>query len=305
MDNPLEITLQAFTRIGHSLLEALPRLLVALVVYFLLWVVARVAERAVWIVVNRASGERGLPLVLSRLTRYALLVVAVLVAVAIIFPGVSTADLITVLGASSIAIGFAFKDIFQNFLAGILILLRKPFLVGDQIRSGDHEGTVEDINVRATVLRTYSGERVVIPNQDIFGRPVLVRTAYGQRRSLLVVGIGYGEEIEAAQREIHRVLHRTPGVLSEPAPWVYATELAPSSVNLNVYYWTQAEQAEVLRVGNEVTRGVKEALDAAGIEIPFPTQVVLLHDQTLPENGQTTNDGARSARRPEGAAPRP
>jgi small-conductance mechanosensitive channel len=285
-------------------MEALPRLLVALVVYFLLWAVARIAERAVWLVVHRASGDRGLPLVLSRLTRYGVLVVAVLVAVAIIFPAVSTADLIAVLGASGIAIGFAFKDIFQNFLAGILILLRKPFLVGDQIRSGDHEGTVEDINVRATVLRTYSGERVVIPNQDIFGRPVLVRTAYGQRRSLLVVGIGYGEAIEAAQREIHRVLRRTPGVLSEPAPWVYAAELAPSSVNLNVYYWTGAEQAEVLRAGNEVTRGVKEALDAAGIEMPFPTRAVLLRDETPSENGQAHDQEERPARRPADVARR-
>jgi small-conductance mechanosensitive channel len=285
MDNPLEITLDAFNRIGRTLVEALPRLLVALIVYAVIWGIARGVERVVLVLVQRASGERSLPLVLSRLAKYALLILGFLIAATIIFPTVSTADLLAVLGASSIAIGFAFKDIFQNFLAGILILLRKPFIVGDQIRSGDYEGTVEDINIRSTVMRTYSGERVVIPNQDIFGRPVLVRTAYGRRRSLLVVGIGYGENIERAQRVIRETLAGVYGVLSDPGPWVYADELAPSSVNLNVYYWTAAEQAEVLRVGDRVLRRVKEALDAAGIEMPFPTRVVLFYDQTPQPDG--------------------
>jgi len=132
-----------------------------------------------------------------------------------------------------------YEDILQNFFAGLLILWRRPFRVSDQIRVKDFEGTVEEINMRSTRLKTYDGEWVILPNGDVYTSSILVRTAYDQRRLKFVVGIGYPDSIEEARQVIHDVLAGIEGVLDEPAPWVYASELAGSSVNLTVYFWVK------------------------------------------------------------------
>ncbi|WP_229755789.1 mechanosensitive ion channel family protein, partial [Deinococcus soli (ex Cha et al. 2016)] len=112
------------------------------------------------------------------LTRFQTLALGVLVALTVVFPTLTAASLFGALGVRGVAIGFAFKDIFQNLLAGLLILITRPFRIGDQIVSGEHEGTVEDIQVRATLLHTYDNRRVVIPNSELYTNRVIVNTAY-------------------------------------------------------------------------------------------------------------------------------
>jgi small-conductance mechanosensitive channel len=197
----------------------------------------------------------------------------------VIFPSFKPGDIIAGLGITSVAIGFAFKDILQNFFAGLLILWRRPFRVGDQIRVKDFEGTVEDINMRSTRLKTYDGERAILPNGDVYTSSILVRTAYDQRRLKFVVGIGYPDSIEEARQVIHDVLKDTEGVLTDPAPWVYVSELAGSSVNLTVYFWVKSQQANALKVSDKVVTGIKLALDKAEIDMPYPHTVVLLEQQ--------------------------
>jgi small-conductance mechanosensitive channel len=131
---------------------------------------------------QRRGEQRTLELAIGRLAQAAILLVGVLVAVTAAFPSFTPADLISTLGIGGVAIGFAFKDIFQNFLAGILILVTRPFGVGDQIRFKDYEGTVEDIQTRATYLKTYDGRRVIIPNGELYTNSVTVNTAFPQRR---------------------------------------------------------------------------------------------------------------------------
>ena len=113
------------------------------------------------------------------------------------------------LGITSVVIGFAFKDVLQNFFAGILILWRRPFIVGDEIKVGTYEGTVEEITTRSTRVKTYDGERAVLPNGDVYTNAVLVRTAYNNRRVRLNVGIGYKDSIERARSIIREVLQKT------------------------------------------------------------------------------------------------
>ncbi len=188
--------------------------------------------------------------------------------------------LVAGLGITSIALGFAFKDILQNWLAGVLILWRRPFQVGDQTRTGSFEGTVEAIDVRATRLWTYDGERVVLPNGEVYTHPILVRTAFGHRRVRLTVGIGYEASIDEARGVVMRAVEETPGVLPRPGPWVYVAEFAPSSVDLAIYFWTGAEQGNVLALTDRVAARIKQALDAARIDIPYPHTVVRLDDGT-------------------------
>lgn len=273
-------------------LGQLPYIVIGLIVFVAFLVVARVLKRTV-----RAAGERTrldltLADLLGRLASFVITVLGLFVAAVIIFPAFKPGDLITGLGITSVAIGFAFKDVLQNFFAGILILWRRPFIVGDQIRAREYEGTVEEITVRSTRLRTYDGERAVLPNGDVYTHAVLVRTAYDKRRVKFTVGIGYPDSIEEARSTIKRVLTETEGVLADPAPWIYVTELAPSSVNFTVYFWVQSEQAKVLEVSDRVATGIKLALDRAGIDMPFPHRVILFQNVT------GTRDGAVAESRP-------
>jgi len=138
---------------------------------------------------------------------------------------------------------------------------------------------VEEINVRSTRLKTYDGERAVLPNGDVYTRAILVRTAYDRRRVKFVVGIGYPDSIEEARAAIHESLKKTEGVLADPEPWVFVSELAGSSVNFTIYFWVGAPQANLLKVSDRAITGVKLALDTAQIDMPFPHTVVIFQNE--------------------------
>ena len=163
------------------------------------------------------------------------------------------------------------KNSCNLLLSGILLLLSEPFRIGDQIISGNFEGTVEDIQIRATTIRTYDGRKVVIPNSQLYTSPMTVNTAYSQRRLEFDVGIGYENNIVDAQRVILNVLKAVPTVSKLAEPSVIATALADSSVVLRVR-WFIDDGTQTNRVAsiNEVIILVKEALEKANISIPFP-----------------------------------
>lgn len=146
----------------------LPAIVVGLVVFLLFYLASSLAAGAVRKLAERYRRQRNVGLELGRLTQWLVLLLGLLVTAVIIFPNLTPARMIEFLGIGSVAIGFAFRDILQNFLAGILLLLAEPFRIGDQIIVGNYEGTVEDIQTRATMIRTYDGRRVVIPNTDLF-----------------------------------------------------------------------------------------------------------------------------------------
>jgi small conductance mechanosensitive channel len=260
--------------------ERLPYLLVGIFVFLLFWLLGKLLRKVINKVATQTHAiDDMLANLVSRIISTLVSILGFLVACVIIFPSFKPGDIIAGLGITSVAIGFAFKDILQNFFAGLLILWRRPFKVGDQIQVNNFEGTVEEINMRSTRLKTYDGERVILPNGDVYTSSVLVRTAYDKRRIKFVVGIGYPDSIEEARTVIHGVLSATDGVLAEPAPWVYVSELAGSSVNLTVYFWTESQQASVLKVSDQVVTGIKLALDQANIDMPYPHTVVLLEKQ--------------------------
>lgn len=272
------ILLESLRQLWSGFVAGVPRVLAGLVVLFLFLLASRALAAAIRGGAAKARLHSNLSQLLGRLARFAGTVLGIFVAAVVVFPAFKLGDLVAGLGITSIAIGFAFKDILQNFFAGILILWRQPFQVGDEIKSGEYEGTVEEINSRSTRIKTYDGERAVVPNADIYTSTVLVRTAYPSRRARLVVGIGYKDSIEEGQRVIRGVLESTDGVLQEPEPWIHVTELAPSSVNLTVYFWVHPKQSNLLKVRADVARRIKEALDGANIDMPYPHTVVLLEN---------------------------
>src|SRR5919106_1772674 len=243
-----DVVWQVFSQLFARLLAHLPYLILGFVVFVFFLIAARLVKRILITAGQRTRLDLTLADLLGRLASAFTLILGFLVAAVIIFPTFNPGDLIAGLGITSVAIGFAFKDVLQNFFAGILILWRRPFIVGDEIKVGNYEGTVEEITTRSTRVRTYDGERAVLPNGDVYTNAVLGRTAYNNRRVRLSVGIGYQDSIERARSVIRQAVEKTEGVLHEPAPSVLVAELAPSSVNFNIFFWTNSRQANVLTV---------------------------------------------------------
>lgn len=267
--------------------KLLPNIGVALVVAILFWFLGM----GLGALVRRTANTRGrgdLGDVGGSLIRWAIVVVGFMLAVTIIAPSVTPGDLFAGLGVSSVAIGFAFKDILQNLLAGILILLRQPFEVGDQIVSGGHEGTVEKIETRATMIKTYDGRRVVIPNSDIYTDSVVVNTAFDIRRSQYDIGIGCNDDWGAARRIMAEACAGVSGVQADPAPETIPIELGDFANVIRLRWWTRSDRASQIHTFGEVLEAVYKALDAEGIDMPYPTQVHLFHDQTEETDGDRT-----------------
>lgn len=269
----------------NDVVSAIPSVIVGIVVFILFLLLGRLVRAAVTRVVNR-YGRTSVSLVLGRLAQWGMALLAVLVAAIIIFPSVNPADVLSLLGIGSVAIGFAFRDVLVNFLGGILLLVTEPFRIGDQIRFGDYEGTVEHIETRATMIRTYDGRRAVIPNGELFTQSVMVNTAFENRRVEYDIYIGYSDDIEKAKQVILDALHDLPTILSTPSPDVLCMELADYGVGLRVRWWiAPPKRMDALDTRDQVLSRAKTALQKAGIDLPFPTQQVLFHDQTEATDG--------------------
>lgn len=265
---------------GDGFVRMLPLIGIGILVFLVFWVIASFTRRSIERYVEKRDEYSGAAIAFSRLAYILIMLLGVLVAVTVAFPSITPAKLFSALGIGGVAIGFAFKDIFQNLLAGILILIRQPFKVGDEITSGEYTGTVETIETRATFIKTYDGKRIIVPNSKIYTEPVTVITAYQILRSEYDVGIGYGDDVAEARRLALEAVQGVEGVMSDPAPDVLLWDLAGSSQNLRVRWWTDPTRGNVVKTKDRVLERVAGRLAEAGIDLPFPTNVVLLHDQT-------------------------
>jgi small conductance mechanosensitive channel len=272
-------------------IAAIPNLIIGAAIFLLMYILSRLVRRMVLRVVTRATLPPTAQLIFGRLSQWSIIFLGMLVSLLVMFPSFNAGQLINLLGIGGVAIGFAFRDIVQNFLAGVLILLTQPFRIEDQIVVDNYEGTVEDIQTRATFIRTYDGRRVVIPNSDLFTRSVTVNTAFPVRRSQADIAIGYGDDIERASAIMLDAISKIDAVLSEPSPDVLVHSLADYAVVLRLRWWTDSRRGDVVQVENRALRTVKTELSAAGIDMPFPTQQILFHDQT------EESDGDRSRQR--------
>jgi small conductance mechanosensitive channel len=270
----------------------LPNLVLACFIFVLFWFLGRAVRFLVKRLTRRYRHARNLGLVLGRLSQGAIILLGLFISLSIVLPTFGAGDLVQLLGISGVAIGFAFRDILQNFLAGILILLTEPFQINDQIVFKGFEGTVENIQTRATTIRTYDGRRIVIPNSELFTNSLTVNTAFENRRLEYDVGIGYGDNIEQAKELILEAIHSVDVVLKDPAPDVLVMELAESTVNIRARWWIAPPRwADSLDSRDRVLTAIKNKLTANGIDLPFPTTQILFHDQT------EETDGDRSRQR--------
>lgn len=209
----------------------------------------------------------------ASLTYFLILTVAIIAALSKV--GVQTTSLIAVVGTAGLAVGLALKDSLSNFAGGVLILIMRPFGVGDYIEAAGVSGTVKAIRLFSTELASPDNVKILVPNGKIYGDTIKNVTAHPHRRVDMIFGIGYDASMGRALEIVKELLDKDERVLKDPAPTLAVAELADSSVNLIVRPWTVKENYWNLKF--DLTRAVKEAFDQEGIDIPFPQQVVHMH----------------------------
>ena len=242
--------------------------LVLVITGLLVWAVHRGIERTLR---NRRRVRPSLKRLLANLAGILVWFFGIMVAAIILFPGLTPSSLVAGLGIGSVAIGFAFKDIFENFLAGIIILFRSKMRIGDYIECEGLEGQIEDILVRETHIRRTDGQLVIAPNAMLFQNPLRVLTDLDERRITIIVGIAYGEDVDEGRTVIKRAVEGCDTVIRPRRPvQIFAREFNSSSIDFEVAWWTGSTPVDERRSRDEVVAAIKRALDEAGIEIPFP-----------------------------------
>ncbi|WP_436898481.1 mechanosensitive ion channel family protein [Acinetobacter gyllenbergii] len=265
-------------KIMDSFWERIPYIGIAITVFIIFWLLTKLFKLFIRKTLeNRSYTRQNLVLVLNRVGSTFIIFFGFLIALVIAIPGFTPSQLIGALGIGSVAIGFAFKDIFQNLLSGILILISEPFRIGDDIVVNGLEGNVEDIQIRATFLRSPDGRRIVIPNATVYTSAVTVNNAYQRRRCEFVVGIGYEDDMQKAKKIILDILDRNLNVLSQPGFSVNVTALADFSINLTVRWWVNTTETSTSASISEIQELVVTAFDEKGISIPYPVQEVKVY----------------------------
>jgi small-conductance mechanosensitive channel len=247
---------------ADAFLARLPSLGLGLIVFVLFYGASVLVSR----IILRATAERrhNIGLVFARLVGAGIVLLGFLVSFSIVAPSFQAGDLIKVLGIGSVAIGFAFQNILQNFLAGLLLLWTEPFRVGDQIRLDNFEGTVEDVATRATTIKTYDGKRVVIPNADLFTRSVTINTAFESRRWDCEVAVKSGNtDLAGLKARIVDAVSKADGVLADPSPEALVSDLGDpiaGVVKIRVSWWTRPRQHQMMTTYDHVLSAIRKAL---------------------------------------------
>jgi small conductance mechanosensitive channel len=204
--------------------------------------------------------------------------------------GINPATLVAGLGVTTIALGFALKELLSNFVAGFLILSTRPFHLGDQISVKEFEGTVERIDLRATHLLTHDNRLIIVPNADIYTATIVNNTASPYRRQEFVVGVAYDADVSRARELAQQVAKETPGVLSDPAPDVLVDALANGSIELRVRFYSDSLRHRAVVTGSEVRQRLVEAFAADGIAI-YPSNVQTI-ELRRPDRAEATPEAA-------------
>jgi small-conductance mechanosensitive channel len=265
--------------IGNTI-EQLPSLLGAIVVVSITWGAAKGVRYAAFTWAQQTEGDASTEILIGRLGYGAVWVVGSIIALGVL--GLDFGALLGALGLTSVAIGFSLKDVLSNYISGVILLAARPFRINDEVFIDNYEGTITQIQLRATTLKTYDGRLVYIPNQEIFQASIINNTASPRRRSSVMVGIDYAEDIDQAKEIIFHVLETIEEVETDPAPDILVSELAASSVNLEVRFWVDSRRAGFLATTSEVTQEIKEALEKADIEMPTDIYTLIFRNFSFP-----------------------
>jgi small-conductance mechanosensitive channel len=224
--------------------------------------------------IHRGDSERAAAEAVGRVVALFVVVAGLLFSLSLL--GVHFGPLVGALGIGGVALAFAAQAILANFLGSIILQVRRPFRRGDQITTASCEGTVEEVNFRTVVLRTFDGERVLVPCAQVLGTPIVNHTTLGRRRTSVTVGVGPDTDLEMARQVLLTAVAGVEGVLTHPEPEVWVKEFGASTIEVVIRWWHPPDSATLWRVRSAVAVAVKAALDDAGIALPVPQHTVRL-----------------------------
>lgn len=265
----------AFSRLAESAITIVPRVLAALLVIGLFWLLASGVRRLLRVIFRRIVEDRTVENLVKQVAYYAIWALGLMLAVDAL--GFQPQTVVTGLGLTGLALGFALKDIVSNFVSGLLILALRPFELGDEIVVGDTEGNVERIELRATHLRTYGGRLVLVPNAEVFTSRITNNTASPVRRAGVSLHLGYDVDLRRASDAAREATLRTPGVLHDPAPSVRVQELGQDDIGIEVRFWADSRRSDFVATQSAVRAALVDALRRADIPLPDPDVRHVVH----------------------------
>ncbi len=276
--NPLNLITEQLRGFAESAIQHSPNVAAAILLLFVTWLVAKLARRLTTRIMPGDDGRATLTMAVRKLVTIGIWTGGIALTAIVLFPSVKPGSLLAGLGIGSVAVGFAFKDIFENFFAGMLILFRQPFKINDHIEVDGIEGVVENITIRDTLVRQTDGQPVIIPNSVLFKNPVTVRTDKDSRRVTVMCGVAYDEDVDESREVIRKAVEKVKSVNTDKPIQIFAQSFGASSIDFEVTWWTGSKPVDIRTSRDEVVASVKRALDEAGIEIPYPYQTLTFHE---------------------------
>lgn len=262
--------LSSFSDIARDFVNHLPFLFGGILALLLTWAIAFLLRVVGTRLLSGWNKRESVKELLIRLLTIIVWVIGLLLSATILFPGLTPAKALGGLGLVSIAVGLAFKDIFENFFAGILILWRFPFERGDFIECEGLVGKVEKVLLRMSYIRETNGKLTVVPNSFLFKNPVTILTSEPSRRVTIITGVAYDVDVSEAVEVISKAIEQCQTPTPDKPVEVFPSAFGSSSIDIELAWWTKSTPLGVRQSRAEVVTAVKKALDDHGIEIPFP-----------------------------------
>ena len=257
-----------------SFVTFLPNLISGIVIFILTIIGSGFIAKWVQKLIKKRVENIEILQLIFRVTRWSVLIVGTILALDQVDFDVT--GFIAGLGIVGFTIGFALQDIAQNFISGIMLLYRQPFNIGERVIVADFTGEVKEINVRDTVIETLDGELVIIPNREVFENPIVNLTHTRIRRRTIVIGLGYEQDADRAEKLFLDTIKSTPGVETDPAPTIRADSLGDSALKLEALFWINQQEHDFLQVHSRVVKAILRTAEENNINLPYPVQTVLL-----------------------------
>ncbi len=273
--------------VGRNTIDMLPALVGALIVIIATWLIAVGVRYGAFRWAQQTEGDRSTEILIGRLGYGGVWVIGSVIALGVL--GLDFGALLGALGLTSVAIGFSLKDVLSNYISGVILLAARPFRLGDQVVIEDFEGTITQVQLRGTTLKTYDGRIVYIPNQEVFSASITNNTASPRRRSSVMVGIDYDADLSVAIQVIQTAVTKVDLVEPSPPPEVLVRELAASTVNLEVRFWVNSQRGEFLAMTSKMAQTIKEALQQAQVEMPTDIYTLVFRNSPFQVNGIQTD----------------
>lgn len=258
----------------EGVVENLPQVSAGIFIFIISVYMARLLSKLMVRALKARKTDIEISILLERLVRWGVISVGLILALQ--QAGQDVSALLTGLGILGFTIGFALQDVSANFVAGVLLLIQQPFDLGDYIEVAGYDGKVLSVDLRATEMLTGDGRRVTIPNGKVFSNPIINFTRTERRRITLPIGVEYDSDLENVRKISLEAINSIPGILKDPAPAVVFGAFGDTAIQLTIYYWFSTKETGFNDAKDGGILAIKKAYDKAGIEMPYPTQTIVL-----------------------------